>query len=588
MDRQELSQLLRKIRKFEKEPLLKGKTKIAVIGSYSIQYFVKILRYFLAEAGWNCEIYEGEYNGIYTEICYPNSKLHCFSPDYVLLLPFDKDIKEYPALLADEKEIRCCLDIVENYYRQIWEALYKIGHVKILQANIVLPPIRSLGNLEYQMECSTCRYLEEVNRRILKVKPPYVTVVDVEHLSRNIGKYQWFDYPSYFLHKEGVRLEYMPELVSLFVSQLYALEGKIKKCLVLDLDNTLWGGVVGDDGWDGIQLDPNHAVGEAYQAFQQYLLMLKERGVILAVCSKNEEATAKEPFEKNEHMLLHQEDISCFMANWEDKASNIRKIAEELNIGTDSIVFFDDNPAERDIVRRYVPEVHVVEVPKDPAMYVLQMEKESPFEWLQVTEEDLQRTSTYQENRKRRKLQENYIDYREYLKALKMRGTAKILVEKDIERFVQLINKSNQFNLRTVRYLETDIREMLTEDSIRCIAGKISDRYSQYGIISCIILKKKENICEIDTWVMSCRVLKRGVEYMMFCAVLKEAAKMGCTKLTAEYRKSKKNHIVEEFYEELGFQVTGIYEENGEWRKEYVLDHLENTKEYEIEEEKDE
>ena len=588
MEKQELSHLLGQIRKFEKRSLPKGSTKIAVLASFSIQYFVKILRYYLAECGWNCEIYEGEYNGIYSEVCYPESGLYRFSPDYVLLLPFYEDIKEYPALLAEKEEIASCLNEVEKYYRQIWEALHQISHVKIIQSNLVIPPVKILGNLEYQTEFSVCRYLEKVNDRILRAKPPYVTMVDAEHLSCNIGKYQWFDYPSYFLHKAGVHLEYMPEFVNLFVRQMNVHEGKIKKCLVLDLDNTLWGGIVGDDGWDGIQLDPNHAVGEAYRAFQRYLLGLKNRGVILAICSKNEETAAKEPFEKNRNMILHLDDISCFVANWEDKASNLRKIAEELNIGIDSLVFFDDNPAERDIVRRYIPEVYVVEVPSDPALYVLQMEKESPFEWLQLTKEDLQRTSSYQENKKRGKLQENFVNYREYLKALEMKGSAKTLIEKDIERFAQLINKSNQFNVRTIRYTEADIREMLKKDSICCIAAKLADRYSQYGIISCVILRKRGEICQIDTWVMSCRVLKRGVEYMMYEAVLKEAAKMGCVTLAAEYRRSKKNSMVENFYEELGFQVTGIYEENNEWRKEYIQKGPSNIKEYFIEEDKDE
>jgi FkbH-like protein len=350
--------------------------------------------------------------------------------------------------------------------------------------------------------------------------------------------------------------------------------GNTRKCLVLDLDNTLWGGVVGDDGWEGIQLDPNNAVGEAYRAFQSYCLALRKRGVILAICSKNDEMTAKEPFEKNENMILSLNDVSCFVANWENKADNLRKIANELNIGIDSLVFFDDNPAEREIVKQFVPEVHVVDVPADPAFYVLQMEKEQPFEWLQITKEDLERTDSYSGNAKRQQLQESFVDYNEYLKALDMRGEVSRVRQSDVARFTQLINKSNQFNLRTIRYSESDVQQMISDDTVCCLYGKLSDCYSNYGIISCVILRKEDDVCFIDTWVMSCRVLKRGVENMMFEAVLKAAKKMQCSSIRAEYIKTKKNKLVESFYETLGFELLETKLAESNVSKEYKLNEL--------------
>lgn len=366
----------------------------------------------------------------------------------------------------------------------------------------------------------------------------------------------------------------MPEYVMCFVRQIKALRGNTKKCLVLDLDNTIWGGVVGDDGWEGIQIDPNNAVGEAYRFFQTYCLALRKRGVILAVCSKNDESIAKEPFEKNENMILRLDDISCFVANWENKADNLRKIAHELNIGIDSLVFFDDNPAEREIVKQFVPEVHVVDVPTDPALYVLQMEKEQPFEWMQITKEDLERTDSYSGNQKRQQLQESFVNYDEYLKALDMKGEAARVQQGDVARFAQLINKSNQFNLRTIRYAEADVQQMLADENVCCLYGKLSDRYSNYGIISCVILRKENEICFIDTWVMSCRVLKRGVESMMFEGILKAATEMGCISMKAEYIRTKKNQMVESFYESLGFDLLETKDDDSGFQKEYQLNSL--------------
>lgn len=574
MNKSELSSLLKQIRRFEKNLPSSHGPKIAVIGSASMQYFVKLLRYYLSGQGLNCELYEGEYNGINMEVFDADSKLYHFNPNYVILLPYYEDIKNMPELLSDMEGLNKCIHDTVNYYKKVWQALSKIKNLKIIQSNIVIPPIKSLGNLEYQIEAAGCNFLRTINEELVKNKPAHVTLADADALSCNIGKYNWFDYPAYFLNKAGVRLEFMPEFVQLFVRQIMALQGNTKKCLVLDLDNTLWGGVVGDDGWDGIQLDPNQAIGEAYRFFQQYVLSLKERGVIIAVCSKNDPDIAKEPFDKNEHMLIHLDDISCFIANWEDKAGNLRRIAQELNIGMDSLVFFDDNPAEREIVKQFASEVHVVDVPKDPAQYVLQMEIESPFEWLQITKEDLERTNSYRDNEKRQKLQNSFVDYDEYLRALEMKGCSALLKEADRGRFTQLINKSNQFNLRTIRYSESDVQQMMLDGNTRCLYTKLSDKFSNYGLISCVILKKQEQVCFIDTWVMSCRVLKRGVEHMMFNTIIQSAADMGCSTIAAEYIKTKKNGLVQNFYESFGFTKIGMPEQEDGEHKHYKLRDL--------------
>ncbi len=585
MDRVELSVLLKQVRKSEKSQVSADGPKIAVIGSCSIQYFVKILRYYLGQKGVHCSIYEGEYNGINMDVFEASSLLYQFAPDYVIILPFYTDIKDRPPLLSDKETIRNYINSVREYYKRLWTQLGELPNVCILQGNFVIPPVRSIGNLEYQEAYSFNSFLKSINEMLVKEKPTNVTIVDLDSLSCNIGKYHWFDYSSYFLNKAAVRLEYMPEFVMCFVRQIMALQGHTRKCLVLDLDNTLWGGVIGDDGWNGIQLDPNNAIGEAYQFFQSYCRELCKRGVILAVCSKNDEAIAKEPFEKNENMILKLDDISCFVANWENKADNLRKIAHELNIGIDSLVFFDDNPAERKIVRQFLPEVYVIDVPEDPALYVLQMEKEQPFEWLQITKEDLERTRSYRNDQKRQHLQDSFVNYDEYLKALDMKGSVGKVGQEEIARFTQLINKSNQFNLRTIRYSEADIQKLIGDDNTCCLFGKLADQYSNYGIISCVILRKKDDTCFIDTWVMSCRVLKRGVEYMMYEHIIKTALEMGCTSISAEYIRTKKNKMVENFYESLGFNLWNTREDNMQFIKEYSKSNLNEKPVYYIKEE---
>lgn len=527
--------------------------RIAVLGSYSIQHFSGILDVFLQGSGIPAVLYEGEYDGINMDVLDEDSKLYRFRPEIVILMTHTFDIRSFPPLLAEEEEIKELLKGQISYYQHIWECIARIPGCQIMQTNFVIPLHRALGNMEANYPFSRENYIKRLNLELAAEKPKYVTIMDMEYLASAAGKKRWFDYPAYFLTKAGFCVDFLGEAAGLFAGQIAVMRGKTRKCLVLDLDNTLWGGVVGDDGYDGIQLDPHNAVGESYRYFQQYIKALRERGVILAICSKNEEDTAKQPFLKNQDMILKLSDISCFVANWNDKAGNLKMIAKELNIGLDSLVFVDDNPAERDIVRRFLPEVLVVELPEDPAEYAGALEAASPFEWMELTKEDLVRADSYTANRERARLSESFVNYGEYLAALEMEGTAGTVGEAQIERFVQLINKSNQFNLRTKRYTDAQVRELMKDDGIRLLYVELKDRFTSYGIISCIILKRMESDCFIDTWLMSCRVLKRGVEDFAFRKVLEEAREMGCGRIVGEYIPSSKNGMVKDFYPGLGF-----------------------------------
>lgn len=548
----------RKMKKHKAEPGMgKLQLRIAVLGTCSIQFFVMVLRYLLSLEGIEAEIYEGEYNGINMDVFDDNSPFYGFNPELVILLPYHTDIVIKPEYFEKEAGIQEKADSVAGMYMQIWEKINERLTCHILQANIVLPPLRKMGCLEANYIFSESHFLKRVNLEFEKRHPGNVTVIDLDALASDIGKYQWFNYSDYYLSKAGFDIKYIGAVVKEFITPILAIKGRVRKCLVMDLDNTLWGGVVSEEGCNGIRIDQNSAEGESYRAFQQYIAGLKSRGVILAVCSKNDEAIAKEPFEKNENMILRLEDISCFMANWEDKATNIRRIAESLNIGLDSLVFVDDNPVERQLIREFLPSVLVVELPEDIAEYSLALEREKAFDWIQLTPEDLSRSASYRENQQREELKLSFESYGEYLKNLEMKGCVSELSEEYADRFTQLINKSNQFNLRTRRYCEAEIKGMMADGDYCLLYVKLSDRFSDYGLISCIILKRQGEVCFIDTWLMSCRVLKRDVEKMAAAAIVKQAEKWGCRYVKGEYLPTKKNGMVRSLYPDLGFVEAG-------------------------------
>ena len=533
--KRDISEFLRLIKRAEKKNIYQQAEKtvrLAVIGKNSVQYIGKGLRYLLYERyQMNAVIFEGDYDGIEKTLLDDAAEYYAFQPEATIILP-DSSV----------------IDI--EFYRKIWSKTQ--GH--IFQSNFVVPNISVLGNLEMNTVESSQFQVAAANLELVRQKPGHVTILDLDGLASRIGKDQWFDYPAYFSTKQGFSLDALEDVCSLIARQIGAMYGKIKKCLVLDLDHTLWGGVVGDDGWDGIQLDPNDPIGEAYRFFQKYVLSLKERGVILAVCSKNEMQMAQEPFIKNRNMVLRLSDIACFVANWDDKAANIHAIASRLNIGIDSLVFFDDNPAERELVRSNIPQVEVIDVPEDPAYYAKALSDSGAFDWLQITQEDLNRSETYRSDQKREQLLSSFVDYEEYLSALEMEYEIGFLDRRQIPRFTQLINKTNQFNLRTQRYTEEEIRQMLEDPQYKLIYASLSDKFDQYGLISCVILKGSF----IDTWVMSCRVFRRHVEDRVF-EFLQEHIKGS---LYGEYLPTAKNAVVKDFYSTMGFRKTekeGVY-----------------------------
>ena len=322
---------------------------------------------------------------------------------------------------------------------------------------------------------------------------------------------------------------------------------------MLDLDNTLWGGIIGDDGLSGIRLSPTDPAGEAYLSFQKYLIALKERGVILAICSKNDEAIARSVFEQHEDMLLSLDDISVFKANWDNKPTNLRLIAKELNISLDSIVFFDDNPAERLIVEQLEPAVLVIDVPEDPSLYTRALDLSFAFEWPQLTEEDTTRSDSYSQNNKREQLLSQHLNYDDYLRSLKMKAWIEPTNNASVSRVSQLINKTNQFNLRTKRYSEENLNLMASSSEYTLIQARFTDRFTNFGIITSSIIHFKGNTAFIDNWVMSCRIFKRGLEHAVFNAIIETLrARPEIEYLTGEYIPTAKSSYVADLFDNLG------------------------------------
>ncbi|MCR4909241.1 MAG: HAD-IIIC family phosphatase [Lachnospiraceae bacterium] len=551
--------LLKLAKRLEKDPS-GGKAagekpvRFAVLGSASIQHFVKVLRLFLDNEGINAEIYEGEYGGIEMDVLDEASPLYAFGADFVLLLPRFSD---FP--MESEKD----LEEAKAHIERLWSALDRIPGVTILQGNTAIPLERPLGALEAANMDSSLSLFRRFNLSLTENHPENVRILDLEYLSSACGKRAWFDETAWFLSKQGFSLEFLGPVAAEVSRMTAASLGRTRKCLVLDLDNTLWGGVIGDDGPLGINVDPNDPLGEAYRAFQSYILRLKNRGVLLAVNSKNDEALAKEAFTENPDMILKLSDIACFVANWDNKAQNMSLISKKLNIGLDSLVFFDDNPAERELIKMYCPAVTVIDVPEEPEAFVRVLDDVQPFEWAAVTEEDKVRTASYLENEKREDLAARFVDYREYLKALKMEAHCGEVSKTELSRFAQLINKSNQFNLRTRRYSESEIAEMMKDSRVKCLYISLKDTFTTYGVISCIILKfpsgeegLSDTDCFIDTWCMSCRVLKRTVEELALRFMVRVSREMGADRLAGEYIRTKKNGMVESLLPRLGF--TGI------------------------------
>ncbi|MEO8335546.1 MAG: HAD-IIIC family phosphatase [bacterium] len=430
------------------------------------------------------------------------------------------------------------------------------GAVCIVQ-NIAPPSERVFGSLDRSIASSLVSVIDATNRAIaadLESSPD--VLFDVDGLAATVGVANWHSPAEWNLAKLPFASEMLPLYADHLCRLLAALNGKSRRCLVLDLDNTMWGGVIGDDGLAGIRLAQGDADGEAFLAFQEYVLDLRDRGVVLAVCSKNDDAVARSPFREHPEMRLKESHVAVFQANWNDKATNISAIARELSLGLQSFVFVDDNPFERELVRKALPEVAVVELPEDPAYYARTLSAAGWFELTTLSNEDLARASMYEGNARRAELQQAVGNLEEYLASLDMEIVFQPFDETGRARIAQLINKSNQFNLTTRRYSEADVSAMMDDSSCFTLQVRLIDRFGDNGMISVIVCRGVNGAeWEVDTWLMSCRVLGRSVERMVLRELLGAAAARGATALTGSFVPTGRNGLVEQHYAKLGFEL---------------------------------
>jgi FkbH-like protein len=529
-----------------------SRVRIALLSDAATQQFVPVLRTLLAANEIGPDFYEGPFDAIELEVLNPASGLYAFEPDVVVLVNSTQALRSRYYEHGIEPEF--------ERIARIWDALAAKTACRIIQCNFALPYDRPFGQFDLKLQDSLYSKTKALNAQIALAanQRPNILLCDIEAVASYFGRQNWFDERLWDMSKTFCSLEYLPHAAQALVDLVLAGLGKVVKCVVLDLDNTIWGGVVGDAGPLGIQVGA-HGDGEAFYRFQKYLLALKSRGILLAVCSKNDEAVALAPFEQNPEMALKRDDITVFVANWENKADNIRIIRDTLEIGFDSLLFLDDNPFERNLVRQYLPQVIVPELPEDPADFVRSLSEMNLFETTSFSAEDTARAALYKQESDRRRAQAKFTDVTEYLKSLDMRITIARFDAEKIGRVSQLFLRSNQFNLTTHRYSEGECAAMM-ENETGCIPlhATLADRFGDHGLISIVVAWPNGDTLRVSDWLMSCRVLGRGVEQYLMNHIMRLARDRGLARVSGEYIPSAKNAMVKDFWAQFGFQKTGI------------------------------
>ena len=528
--------------------------KLAILGNCATQHVATAIKGYGYHVGLGMDIFDSDYNQIDAQTMDPASELYTFAPNGVLIYMCSE--KLYEKYCETPIEVRATFaEDTYGYIRNCWNQINANIQTTILQFNFAMLNDGAFGSYANKAESSFVFQLRKLNYLLMEgcqqVKNVYI--VDLDMIQSEYGRNQFADPKLYYIAKMPISLELLPEAAKRVLDTIQTLRGSVKNCVVCDLDNTLWGGVIGDDGLNGIQIG-ELGTGHAFSELQMWLKDLKNRGILLAVCSKNNEENAKLPFEQHPEMVLKLEDFSVFVANWEDKAGNIRNIQQTLNIGMDSMVFLDDNPFERNLVRSLIPEICVPELPEDPALYLQYLRSLNLFETASYSADDAKRTQQYREESVRRSFETSFTSYDDYLRGLEMKAVAAPFDSFYYPRIAQLTQRSNQFNLRTVRYTEAQIEAVAKDDSHLTIYFMLKDKFGDHGLISVVILDKQENdTLFVSEWLMSCRVLKRGMEEFIVNKIVETAKSHGFKKIIGEYLPTPKNAMVKNLYETMGF-----------------------------------
>ena len=534
--------------------------KVAILGDTATQFLSQAIRGMGYEKEFDLQIWEADFNQIERQVYDLNSELYEFHPEIVIVFQSSHKLlgkynkiknQEHNSLATNEMEL------IENLYSNLTENL----NAKIIYYNYTEIDDAVFGNYANAIESSFLFQLRKLNYELMHfaARNANLFLCDLSSIHNQVGKLNFFQ-PSVYINTEMVlNIDVLPLIADKTLALISAMNGKFKKCVILDLDNTTWGGIIGDDGIENIQIG-SLGIGKAFSEFQYWIKKLKNRGIIVAVCSKNTESVAREPFEKHPEMVLKMEDIAVFVANWENKADNIRNIQSILNIGFDSMVFLDDNPFERNMVRENLPDVCVPELPEDPADYLEYLYELNLFETVSFSNEDAERTKLYQIEAKRNSVQKKFANEDDFLKNLDMISLVEPFTKFNTPRVSQLSQRSNQFNLRTVRYGDADIERLSTDSNYFTFSFTLEDKFGDNGLICVIILQKESpKVLFIDTWFMSCRVLKRGMENFVLNTLVETAKENGFTTLKGEYLQTPKNEMVKDHYLNLGFKQNNTF-----------------------------
>lgn len=555
------------------------KKKIAVFGGSTTNEIINTLELFLLDAGIEPEFYESEYAQYEQDAVFPSEELLSFKPDIVFVHTTNRNIRSLPEVTDNKEIVDEKLKSEFARFENIWNSIRDKFHCPIIQNNFEMPFYRLMGNKDCSDYRGRTNFISRLNKLFYdfaeKTEGFYIN--DINYLSADYGLKEWSNPSFWNMYKYAMCFEAIPSLAFSVSNIIKSIFGKNKKALALDLDNTLWGGVVGDDGVDGIEIGQENGVSQSYYEFQSYIKQLKSLGIILTVCSKNDHENAIAGLNHPEG-VLKPDDFIVIKANWENKDRNIAETAAELNILPESIVFVDDNPAEREIVKAQLKGVQAP-IMDSVENYITTIDRSGFFEVTSFNEDDLKRNEMYKENAMRNAQQASFADYGEYLKSLDMRATIGDFIPVYIARITQLTNKSNQFNLTTKRYTQTEMEEVWHSPNYIRLYGKLIDKFGDNGVVSVVIGEKRDNILHIDLWLMSCRVLKRDMEQAMLDTLVDRCRQSGISKIVGYYYPTKKNGMVRELYGTFGF--TKISEdENGNTVWELPIDGYENQNRY--------
>lgn len=543
-------------------------TRVAILGGSTTTEVKSMLELFLLAHGIQASFYESGYNRYFEDVLFKNPDLWNFKPDIVFIHTTWRNISQFPDLMEVEAEVEQRIRGEIDRFESVWAKIHTELGALIIQNNFDLPSLRPLGNLEASQVFGRVNFIQRLNAEFAAYARNHsrFLINDILYLSAQVGLGEWFGRSYWYNFHMALSPAATVALARNVAGIAKSAYGKSKKCLVLDLDNTLWGGIVGDDGVQNLILGRDHPVGEAFSDFQRYVKDLRRRGVILAVCSKNSTENAKEGF-AHPDSILKLEDFSVFKANWNPKSGNIREIAADLNIGLDSIVFVDDDAAERALVADQLPDVAVPDVGSDVSRFAEALEQERYFEVDRVVQDDLQRSAYYSSNAQRCNFQAGFEDYGEFLASLEMTAEIGQFSPAYFERISQLINKTNQFNLTTRRYTIAEVESISGDPACIALYGRLADRFGDNGLVSALIGRIVDATVELDLWVMSCRVLNREMEFVMFDALVEQCAARGIGKIVGVYVPSRKNAIVAGHYAKLGFaHVEKNFEGRELWR----------------------